>query len=97
MLVQRRGGVARTEEDNREALRRWPSSLATRGAALEQELASGGAATAASGGAAAAAEETEEEERGGVGADVQFQKLQGPRCKTRFSHCFISQMRKWSK
>jgi hypothetical protein len=70
MLGQRRGGVARVEEDNGEALRRWPSSLATRGAALEQELASGGAATAASGGAAAAAEETQEEERGGGGQGV---------------------------
>jgi hypothetical protein len=49
----------------REALRRWQSFLATRGAALEQELASGGAATAASGSAAAAAERTEEEEKGG--------------------------------
>jgi hypothetical protein len=40
----------------------------------------------------------EEEERGGgaPGAEVKLQKLQGPRCKTIFSHCFISQMRKWS-
>jgi hypothetical protein len=57
--------VASAGEDSGEALRRWPSSLATRGAVLKQELASGGAATAACGGAAAAAEETEEEERGG--------------------------------
>jgi hypothetical protein len=44
MLGQRRGGVARAEEDSGEALRRWPSFLATRGAVLEQELASGGRA-----------------------------------------------------
>jgi hypothetical protein len=46
----------------------------------------------------AAEGEAEEEEGGGApGADVQFQKLQGPRCKIGFSHYFISQMRKWSK
>jgi hypothetical protein len=44
-----------------------------------------------------AAEGEAEEEEGGAGADVKFQKFQGPRCKTRFSHYFISQMRKWSK
>jgi hypothetical protein len=52
-------------EDSGEVLRWWPSFLATRGAALEQELPSGDAATVASGGAAAAAEKTEEEEKGG--------------------------------
>jgi hypothetical protein len=57
--------VACAGEGSGEALRQWQSFLATRGAALEQELASGGAATVASGGAAAAAEKTEEEERGG--------------------------------
>jgi hypothetical protein len=40
----------------------------------------------------------EEEEGGGAqGADVKLQKFQGPQCETRFSHCFISQIRKWSK
>jgi hypothetical protein len=57
--------VARAGEDSGETLRRWPSFLAMRGAALKQELALGGAATAASGSATAAAEEIEEEERGG--------------------------------
>jgi hypothetical protein len=57
--------MARAGTDSGEVLRRWPSFLATRGAALEQELASGDAATAASGSAAAMAEETEEEESGG--------------------------------
>jgi hypothetical protein len=54
--------VARAGEDSGEALRWWLSSLATRGAALEQELASGGVATATSGSAAAAVEKIEEEE-----------------------------------
>jgi hypothetical protein len=49
-LGQRRSGMACAREDSGEALRRWQSFLATRGVALEQELASGGAATAASGG-----------------------------------------------
>jgi hypothetical protein len=57
--------VACAGEDSGEALRQWQSFLATRGATLEQELASGSAATAASGGAVAAAEKTEEEEKGG--------------------------------
>jgi hypothetical protein len=57
--------VACAGEESGEALRRWQSFLATRGAALEQELASSGMATAASGGAAAAAERIVEEERGG--------------------------------
>jgi hypothetical protein len=90
--------MARAEEDSGEALRRWPSSLATRGAVLEQELASGGVATAASGGAAARQRGSRGRRMGGaLGAAVQFQKFQGPQCKIRFSHCFMSQMRKWSK
>jgi hypothetical protein len=36
--------VACAREDSGEALRRWPSSLATGGVVLKQELASGGAA-----------------------------------------------------
>jgi hypothetical protein len=56
--------VACAGEDSGEALRRWQSLLATRGVALEQELASGGAATAASGGAAAAAERKQRKEKG---------------------------------
>jgi hypothetical protein len=69
--------VACAGEDSGEALRRWQGFLATRGAALEQELASGGAAMAASGGAAAAAEKTEEEERGKniPGSYLQLQEL----------------------
>jgi hypothetical protein len=72
-------------------------SEATRGAAREQAVASGGVARRPAvallrgrGGA--------EEEGGGVpGADLQFQKVQGPWCKVKFSHYFIPQMRKWSK
>jgi hypothetical protein len=64
-LGQRRSGVACAGEDSGEALRRWQSFLATRGAALEHEPASGDTATASSGGATAAAERIEEEERGG--------------------------------
>jgi hypothetical protein len=77
--------VACAGEGNGEALRRWQSFLATRGAVLEQELASGSAATAASGGAVAAAEKTEEEERGGgiLGSYLQLQELQGLQCKTK--------------
>jgi hypothetical protein len=38
-----------------------------------------------------AAEGEAEEEEGGAGADVQFQKFQGRRCKTRFfSQFYIS-------
>jgi hypothetical protein len=55
--------VACAGEDSGEALRRWLSSLATRVAALEQELASSGVATTASSGG----RKTEEEERGGGG------------------------------
>jgi hypothetical protein len=89
--------MARAEEDSGEAMRRWASSLATRGTALEQELASGGVVTAASGGATARQRGSRGRRGGAPGAAVQFQKFQGPRCKTRFSHCFMSQMRKWSK
>jgi hypothetical protein len=75
-LGQRRSGVAYAGEGSGEALRRWQSFLAKRGAALEQELASGGTATAASGGADAAAEKTEEEERGKIlGSYLQLQEL----------------------
>jgi hypothetical protein len=78
--------VACAGEDSGKALRRWPSSLATRGVVLKQELASGGGATAASRSAAAAAEETEEEERGGeiLGSYLQLQELQGLHCETKF-------------
>jgi hypothetical protein len=75
----RRGGFGRQRhdvacvgEDSGEALRRWQSFRATRGAALEQELASGGVATAASGSAAAAAEKTEEGEGGILGSYPQL-------------------------
>jgi hypothetical protein len=76
-LEQRRSGVACAGEDSWEALRRWQSFLATRGAAREQELAWGGAATAASGSTAASAERTEEEERGAgiLGSCLQLQEL----------------------
>jgi hypothetical protein len=57
--------MASVEEDSMEALRRWQSLLATRGAALEQELALGDAAMAASGGAAAAAERKQRKEKEG--------------------------------
>jgi hypothetical protein len=43
-LGQRWGGVARVGTASREGLRRWASSGATRGVALEQEVASGGVA-----------------------------------------------------
>jgi hypothetical protein len=73
--------VACAGEDSGEALRRWRSFLATRGAALEHELASGGTATAASGG---------RENRGGrkgeggiLGSYLQLQELQGLHCKTK--------------
>jgi hypothetical protein len=77
--------VARAGADSGEALRRWPSSLVTRGAALEQEMASGGPTTVASGSAAAAAEKTEEEESGGeiLGSYLQLQELQGLHYKTK--------------
>jgi hypothetical protein len=71
--------VACAGEDNGEALRWWPSSLATRGAALEQELASGGMATAASGG-----RENRGGRKGGIlGSYLQLQKLQGFYCKIK--------------
>jgi hypothetical protein len=78
--------VACAGEDSGKALRRWPSSLAMRGAVLKQELASSGAAMAASGGTAAAAEETEDEERGGeiLGSYLQLQELQGLHSETKF-------------
>jgi hypothetical protein len=57
--------VACAGEDSGEALRRCQSFLVTRGAALEQELASSGAATVASGGAAAWQREQRKEKGGG--------------------------------
>jgi hypothetical protein len=45
----------------------------------------------------AAEGEAEEEEGGHQGLMCTFQKFHDLRCKTRFSHCFISQMRNWSK
>jgi hypothetical protein len=78
--------VACAGEDSGKVLRRWLSSLATRGAVLKQELALSGAAIAASSGAAAVAEETEEEERGGeiLGSYLQLEELQGLHCETKF-------------
>jgi hypothetical protein len=64
-LGQRRSGVARAGEDSGEALRRWPCFLAMRGAALEQELASGGAARRPAAALLRDRAGAEEEERGG--------------------------------
>jgi hypothetical protein len=65
-LGQQRSGVAHAGEDSGEALRRWPCSLAMRGAALEQELASGGASRRPAAALLHDRGEAEEEERGGA-------------------------------
>jgi hypothetical protein len=89
--------VACAGEDSGEALRLRQSFLATRGAALEQELASGGVATAASGSAAAAAEKTEEGERGHPRVLYAITGITGTSLQNKTSLCSKAQMRKWSK
>jgi hypothetical protein len=90
-------GVACLGRASREGLRRWASSGATRGAALEQEVASGGAARRPAAALLRGRGGAEEGERGRQGLRCKLEKLQGPRCTVKFSHCFIPQMRKWSK
>jgi hypothetical protein len=96
-------GDARAEARRRGARRRRPEERARAAASLgaphgscqRQEVAP--VELHRRPGAALLEAEEEEGGRGAPGADVKFQKFQGPQCKTRFSQCFISQMRKWSK
>jgi hypothetical protein len=74
-LGRRRGALG---EGQQEELRRWASSGATRGAALEQEIASGGTAR----GSVAVLSRGREGGRGGrrrgvPGANLQFPKIPG--------------------
>jgi hypothetical protein len=98
MLGQRRGGVARSGKASRKGLRWWASSQATSGGCQRQEVALAELQRRSAAAAHCAAEgEQRKKEGGGVrqGLRCKLQKFQGPRCKTRFSHCFIYQMRKW--
>jgi hypothetical protein len=90
VLGQRRGGVARAGEGQTRGARAAAGLGgrvgAARGRRWNRQSCSGGERWRP-----ATAEVSRGRRRrggGAPGADVQFQKFQGPRCQKRFSHCF---------
>jgi hypothetical protein len=94
--AERRGSRGRRQQGSAEAVAVLPGDTWS-GAGARASLERRG--TSASGGAAARQRGSRVRRRGEEGRQglmCELQKFQGPRCKTRFSHCSISQMRKWS-